>query len=117
MKELFKDYEGLVATLVRVTEQGKDIPVVAHDGRSDRQHIAGFALRDGYSEQDKISIKEFAEKLETEEHRWVAIYKATPGTKLINRGSKSVVHGFKPVKAADYIVVEWSEFILRLLSL
>ena len=110
---LFKSYEGFVATLVRVTEQGKDLPVIAHDGRSDRQHIAGFALDVDLTEEGKISLVEFMKKLESIEHRWVAIYKATPGTVRLMKGNGIVVHGFKPVKSEDYIVISYEEFLER----
>ena len=115
--KLFKDYEGLVATLVKIAQPGKEIPVIAHDGRSDRQHIAGFALREGYTDDQKQSIIDYAIRLEEEGDRWIAIYQAKPGTVLIDQGNKAVVHGFKPVTASEYIVVSWTEFLARLMSL
>ena len=104
MEKRFVPYSGLVATLVRETKPGQDLPVIAHDGRSDRQHMAGFAL-DNLSEATLISLIQFiGVLLLSDPNRWVAIYQATPGTVLLNQGNRLVVHGFKPVKTGNYLV-------------
>ena len=117
MKEAaFMAYVGWMCTFVRITNQGDDIPVIAHDGRSDRQHIAGFRL-ENLTQQEKAGIKSYLETLlETDPDRWVAVYRATEGTMLINRGLRVVVHGYKPVKSGDYEVMSVGEFIAAYLS-
>lgn len=110
-------YTGVVATLVRVSIAGNDVPVIAHDGRSDRQHCAGFALYFGMSNAQLESIIDFCINtlMKEDSNRWVAIYHATEGSVLINRGYRNVVHGFKPVK--NYTVLPVEEFLEILTTL
>ena len=108
--DMYREYEGQVATLVKKLTPGKRIPVIASDVRIGAQHLAGFRFDlDNMSQSHKDSILAHVEQLNEESPRWVAVYNPVDAV-LLDWGVSVVVHSHRPVPAGEYKIMTIEEF-------
>ena len=108
--DMYKEYAGQVATIVKTLTPGKRIPVIASDVRIGAQHLAGFRFDlNNMTQSHKDAILSHVEQLNEESPRWVAVYSPVDAV-LLDWGVSVVVHSHRPVPASGYTTMSIDEF-------